>query len=624
MSLFRGPNGTSTFVDKFIRWLGQNVMPAVALATLAILVAALAGAILLYDGAWFLFQVLDTHNISIPQLRISFALLQWPAVWVAESTGDLSLTRFVFSLTVMAMPPISIALCWWIVRKTAPWLIVWPALGIFLIDLPGQMHWIATSIRTNQLFWPILLAIFVGMPDRVVAVAVILLISALFMHPQVSAFFLAGAAAAAFLAWQRPEQRERLLGTALVLTFASVFRLGILGGGYEEQEASWSNQIGQWERSVLWLPLIALVATLIIGILLVLRQYGASPKLEGKSGNIILAAVAIPGVIALIIWASDPTLWRHAIDYRGPSMWHSLIIMGVAFLDVIVQHRRRRTSEATRLRIYVSNAAALVFCVVIALQSFTWHGELNKMRDAMAVSETGCIAAESLPGFEDSPLNFWSLPPASIGIQTTSPDYVILPEHLCNQAVATGRIPMDLTVPNRDTQGRNMNMFHLRSRVINMAICWSAYQAGWHDLEISGGDTRRWSEGNGVVVVMTDRAGEVQISGILDSLQTPNEVKIRVNGVIQRNFVIEEGRYTDLGSTRLSLEEGPNVIEFISMRPPTMVEGDPRELTIAVVNLEFRLVESDHLCVWQQLPDQYEDLKWDPDGAWRQEPREIS
>src|SRR5699024_2200837 len=143
---------------------GNSVWPAVLLATIAVVVAAFSGAVLLFDGAWFLFQILDTQRIYIPQLRISFALMQWPAVWVAEATSDLSLARFVFSLTVMAMPPISIAICWWMVRKTAPWLIIWPAIGIFLVDLPGQMHWIATSIRTNQLFWPILIAVFIGLP----------------------------------------------------------------------------------------------------------------------------------------------------------------------------------------------------------------------------------------------------------------------------------------------------------------------------------------------------------------------------------------------------------------------------------------------------------------------------
>lgn len=581
---------------------GNSIWPAIVLATIAVLTATLAGAILLYDGAWFLFQLLDTHRISIPQLRISFALMQWPAIWVADATDSLSLTRFIFSLTVMAMPPISIAICWWMVRRAAPWLIVWPAIGIFIIDLPGQMHWIATSIRTNQLFWPILLAVFIGMPDRLAPVVAILFISALFMHPQISVFLMAGAAAAIFLAWQRPEQRERLLGTAAIFVFGAIYRYGILSGGYETQEAGLSNQIGQWERSVLWLPLVAMISALVIAILLVLRRYNVSARLSGATGNIVIAAVAAPGAIAFVIWASNPEFWRNAIDYRGPSMWHSLIIMGIAFLDVAIRHFRKKTTDDVRMRTIVANGAAILFCLTIAIQSFTWHGELNKIRTVMAEQENGCIVAEDLPGFENSPLNFWSLPAASIGIQTTTPDYVVLPGHLCEEAIASGHIPMDLTNQGKDTPGRFMNMYHLRSRVVETATCWQAYEAGWHDLEITGDGTRRWSMGTGVVVLVMDEPGQVEMNGILDSLETPNEIRIRVNGSQVRSIPIEGDRYRPLDGLVVPLEKGPNVIEFISMRPASTVEGDPRDLAIAVVNLDFTSVDTAELCVWRDEP----------------------
>jgi len=599
--------------DRVLGSLSGSLLPAVILAAIAVLIAATAGAILLYDGAWFLFALLDTHRIEIPQLRISFALMQWPAIWVAEWTDSVPLTRFVFSLVVMAMPPISIALCWWIVRKTAPWLIIWPALGIFLVDLPGQMHWVATSIRTNQLFWPILMAVLVGVPANTIPALFVLFVVALFMHPQVTVYVFAGACAAAWIAWNHPEDREKLKSAAILLVFGALFRYGILSGGYEEQEASFSSQIGQWQRSVLWLPLILLISTLAVAIVLWLRRHTSFAGVAGRRGTILIALLVAPGVVCMAIWAADPTLWKTAIDYRGPSMWHSLVIMGMAFLDAAWPHRETESQSDTRLRIRISNMAAMVFCVVIALQSLTWHLELNKIRDAMAGSDGGCIAAESLPGFEESPLNFWSLPPASLGLQSTKPNFVVLPKHLCDTAVATGRIPMDLTAPDRDRGGLHMNLFHLRSQVIESSICWSAYQAGWHDLETSEGTTRRWSNSNGVIVVMMNEAGPVNLTGVLDSVQTPNEVKLRINGTVQRNYVIEGDRYTDLAGTTVQLEKGANMIEFVSMRPASTVEGDPRELTIAVVNLEFRIADNDNLCVWQKLPPEYEDLKWNPD-----------
>lgn len=577
-----------------------SLKPALVLAVLAIFVAAAAGAILLYDGAWFLFQIMDSHKITIPQLRISFALMQWPAIWVAQQTDSMTLTRLVFSLAVMAMPPVSIAICWWIVRKDAPWLIVWPALGVFIVDLPGQMHWIATSIRTNQLFWPILMAIFIGMPDRVVPVVTILLISALFMHPQVSIYLLAGACAAGYLAWCKPEWRDRLTGSALVLLFASVYRFGIIGSSYETEEAAVSNQIAQWQRSVLWLPLIALVCALLVGLFLLLGRSRASSRFNGKFGIPVLSLIALTGAISLIIWAADASLWKTAIDYRGPSLWHSLIIMGIAFLDVALPSHFSFRSPDSRLRILMANGAALIFCVVIALQSLTWHLELNKIRDAMSTSRTACIAAETLPGYEDSPLNFWSLPPASIGMQSTSPDFVVLPGELCEVANQTGVIPMTLVSPQKTTPGKFVNMFHLRSRVTDYDTCWVAFDAGWHDLE-QGVETRRWTKRTGVLIVMMDEAGEVKISGTLDSAMLPNEVQIRVNGEIVRMVPIEGERYRTVNDITLELEAGENVVEFVSMREPIQVGEDPRELSIAVINLEFQSMETEALCKWRDL-----------------------
>src|SRR5690606_33612059 len=150
------------------------------------------------------------------------------------------------------------------------------------------------------------------------------------------------------------------------------------------------------------------------------------------------------------------------------------------------------------------------------IQSFAWHGELNKIRTAAAEQNNGCIVAEDLPGFESSPLDFWSLPAASIGIQSTTPNYVVLPGHLCERATATGHIPMALISQETDTPGRFMNMYHLRSQIVDTATCWQAYEAGWHDLEQTGEGTRRWTMGTGVVVLVMDQPGEVEISGILD------------------------------------------------------------------------------------------------------------
>jgi hypothetical protein len=577
------------------RAIFTSLWTALALIAIALATAVISNATLLYDGAWFLFRVVDLQRIEVPQLRITFGVLQWPLLQATRLTDSFAFLRIIYSIPIVIAPLVSMAISWWIIRKDAPHLIVWPALGVLLVDLPGQMHWIATSIRTNQLFWPILLAILIGMPDRALPVASILYILILFLHPQVSVYLMAGAMAAVVIGWRRPDIRARMLNLALVSAFGALFRASVLQSAYEAEEASVANQFAQWERSVLGLPAVALVLVALSAVAIALR-----PRLDRPDR--VLASVPLGGLVVagvlMTVWGSDAATWRNAIDYRGPSMWHSLPLMGLAFLDATVPVAHGRMRAGLPLRRAVTNLAALVFCVVISVQSWAWRGELDLLRDAMAHSTTACIGTSVIPGFETSPVNFWTLPPASIMLQDRSPDFVVLPDDLCTRAREDGVIPMSLVNPHADTIGRNIDLLHLRGRIATDTACMAQFGERWHALERSGGDYRRWNDGNGDVLVHMDEEGVVVLRGTLDSLPLPNEVKILVNGQVQRVLVFEEDRYQPLDGIELRLQEGVNTIEILSMRPPMNADSDERELATAVINLEFSRKEDGSLCTW--------------------------
>jgi len=215
-------------IASFARTPGSSLAITCVLVTIALAAAVLSNATLLYDGSYFLFNAINAQAIQIPQLRVTFGLLQWPAVLGSHLTDSFTALRILYSIPIVAAPLIGIALSWWVVRRDRPHLIIWPALGILLVDLPGQMHWIATSIRTNQLFWPILLAVFIGMPDRVIPVVFMLIVAVLLLHPQVSVFLLAAALAALAIGRRQPNLRRRLFATALCFTFAAIYRAGVI------------------------------------------------------------------------------------------------------------------------------------------------------------------------------------------------------------------------------------------------------------------------------------------------------------------------------------------------------------------------------------------------------------
>jgi hypothetical protein len=577
------------------RSFSSSIAIAFLLVTVALITAALSSATLLYDGAFFLFHAVDSQQIQIPQMRITFGVLQWPVVLATHVTDSFPVLRAIYSIPLVIAPLVGLSLSWWVVRRDHPHLIIWPALGILIVDLPGQMHWIATSIRTNQLFWPILLAVMIGLPDRTIPMVGILLVLVLFLHPQVAVFLIAAALAALFLAWRTPDLRKRMLSVAGVFLFCAIYRASVMEIGYETSEASTDNQMKQWTTSVLGYPAWALLGAAIAALALMLR-----PRVERLRAPLAIVAIAGLGAcgVLLAIWGSDASTWRHAIDYRGPSMLHSLVLMGLAFLDRALPSARENLRQAVPLRMAATNLAALIFCVVITLQCFSWRGELATLRTTMAGSPTACVPTSRIPGFATSPLNFWSLPPASIMLQGPQPDHVVLPDSLCREASSNGLIPMSLVDPGSDTVGSAIDMFHLRAQVTDRGACWGEHGDGWYPVEISGSDRRRWTDGRGEVRFVLNDGGAITLSGVVESLEAPNEIKITVNGQTQRSILLEGDPYATLDGIQLQLQSGGNSIEFVSMRRAGQADGDPRDLAISVINLDATLKNDGSPCTW--------------------------
>src|SRR5699024_9994612 len=123
----------------------------------------------------------------------------------------------------------------------------------------------------------------------------------------------------------------------------------------------------------------------------------------------------------------------------------------------------------------------------------------------------------------------------------------------------------------------------------------------WYPLERSGNDYRKWNSGIGDFFITMQEEGVVVLRGTLDSWQTPNEVKLLVNGQQQRVVMFQDDRYAPLDGIELHLEEGVNTIEIVSMRPAGSPEGDDRNLATAVVNMEITHQEEGSLCTWTDM-----------------------
>jgi hypothetical protein len=120
--------------------------------------------------------------------------------------------------------------------------------------------------------------------------------------------------------------------------------------------------------------------------------------------------------------------------------------------------------------------------------------------------------------------------------------------------------------------------------------CSLTFSTGWHELEQSGQDWWRWTDGRGRVRVFVEQDTDAVISGELQSIQRPNKVDILVNGERLATLDITwDGFGAPAGSLPLHLKAGENIIEFVSHNPAITTATDSRSLAIAVKNLSLTI-----------------------------------
>ena len=262
---------------------GERAAPdfwfGVILAVFAVplIVAVFTDAALTWDGAYLLFRALDSGVPFIPHDRLIDGPINWPVSWVDSLTDSLPILRATFGVVHVITPLISLALSWWVVRRAAPALIIWPVLGIGLATLPGQINFISEGIKANQLIWPILLAVLIGLPARTIPMVAIVSLVIMLLHPAAVPILGAVAAAALVTGFLQPQNRERLYPTAVCLALASLLRYGMIIGTPQSGDVSIYILKRQWRNSAMGQPGISLILTFFVAVslLAIARSYAS-------------------------------------------------------------------------------------------------------------------------------------------------------------------------------------------------------------------------------------------------------------------------------------------------------------------------------------------------------------
>ncbi|MBK5938309.1 hypothetical protein CCR96_03300 [Halochromatium roseum] len=267
----------------------------------------------------------------VPNLRVGALVPQLPGMLAGRFTDDPVLLRHAFSVGYMALPVLSLAACWLIVRRLAPALLLFPLLWLAV----HQINFSAVSelLTAAHLAWPFVLGAVLWPSARLVRFYGWLL-GAFFvvLHPMAFVPALGLSVLAAWLGWHalRSAWARRAgaagagalgwawLGLAAWLMITGLLRLGWTIASANRYERS--NLTGDGTLHYLlpstaaqeWLLAVAMLAALVFALLLLRGGRGALPRWLPRVLGVVLAAL-----VGLAIWVGGEILFGHGIKLKA-------------------------------------------------------------------------------------------------------------------------------------------------------------------------------------------------------------------------------------------------------------------------------------------------------------------
>lgn len=587
-------NGTKDQLTARYSWASHNwVLLCIAIFAVGLAVAAYFEAPLTWDGAYYLFSMLDSGEPFVAHHRIADRWIHWPVVWSLNLFDPLIIPRLVFSVIHVAAPVVALIGSWLVVRNHKPHLIIWPLIAIGMSTLPGQINFISEGIKSSQLMWPLLLAVLVGLPKTLLPWSLLLGAFLFYLHPAVVPIFIACGLSALAMSRVHGANRNTLLASAFVMFVVAGLRFRQIADGYESSEMTWHTQQRQWENSAFGAPMWVLGGAGAIAIILL-----ALPSMSTRVQHIlrwILPAIAVVGFVPLYGWASESANWWNALEFRGPALATSMVAALGAFLATMLPYFRRETSIATGFLGPLGMVVAVGFSSVLIVQSSAWNDDVDKLNSTLSKSEQQCVPREMLPGMPESPLNLWSTNALSLLFGDLSPTKISMTAEQCRVNLATNDV---FIAPNwTPHEATHFDFTMLERDMATSTTCYWSETSGWYEREYLEPDRWRWTEREGVIIVTVPRNGNIVLEGDLVTARVPNTIEIEVNGMKVRTVQIEGEPYQMITGMELPVVAGNNQIVIRSQGIASVPEGDTRPLAVSVWNLEIRWSEDSAPCL---------------------------
>ncbi len=439
-----------------------------AVISSALVLAAVSGGALLWDGSYYLYRILDTH-IPVERFPGSLdTLLALPVLLAAGLTNQVAVLQAIFGLTYALVPILSLALSWWIVRRQAPSLFIWPALGIGVGTLMLQLHLVAEPIISIQLFWPVLMAILTRPRRQVYPVALLLCLALLFVHPLSIILFAIAGITTLVLAWRDPSDRlDRVLlaiGFGVLAAIAAI-KYSPIQSSLASEGITPAGLQSSFDSSMMGIPTFGF-----LGIYAVTAILFIVPLLNSKLPSwwkLLFYAIEFVGLVVIgglfLMWAGDVRWWSSALSFKAAAFAVSLPFFSIAILETLVHGSAWFSSPESDWghRNKATLLIGIIFAVVLCAQSLSWLSLSNQVRATMAEASATCISASTIPKSARTPLGHWSATAYSLLLQGMTPAKVILTDDRCSQTDFSKGLPI-AAWEVRDWQSGGFNM-HLLS-----------------------------------------------------------------------------------------------------------------------------------------------------------------
>jgi hypothetical protein len=420
--------------------------------TFAITAAGVAAAGLLqlglaWDGASIFVRTLNNRAPYFVHGRNFTEILRWPVLVVQGLTSNMSVLSATFGLSHAVPPLLALYVSWLVVRRIAPGLFVWAAIGILLVTLPGQAFMVSEAVIVAQFAWPLLLMTVTGLEKPwFVYLGPVITYGMWFLHPAAAFLFLTVAAVAVVTGRMRPHARVGMYVWAGSLAAAGVSRW-LIRSTFEKEQASLALLREHYRGAVAGPPQRALILLAIVAVALILARsstpMGRSLRAAGPACALLLIAVGA----VLLPWGGSATKWSRALQYRTWVIPLTLPFLVFAAVDGLwgpsLTPGRRRLLEQRfgSDRRYVCVGAAAIFALTLATQGIVWQGLMRDVRGSLAAGGPCLTVKKDLRSPDRTALDHWAVSSLALAAQDRTPSKLLLATEADCAAFYEGETP---------------------------------------------------------------------------------------------------------------------------------------------------------------------------------------